>query len=195
MNAGIGSLPFHQYVLVDSRFTHENPDPINPFVPAIWFGLRAKLGEMWGCQVLFESGAWYRVIPPHALAFDMGGDSRPEYPWGPKDAQMWDCYGIYWSAHAYTLLSKLRCKAMIRPAKGFVDAKILWGDYLFTVAPLNDGFSESPDQAKEFCFIRLDNGRLTIQPTNRVVFEDRSFTTGEPVPKLKLQTETWSCED
>jgi hypothetical protein len=72
---------------------------------------------------------------------------------------------------------------------------ILWGDYLFTVAPLNDGFSESPDQAKEFCFIRLDNGRLTIQPTNRVVFEDRSFTTGEPVPKLKLQTETWSCED
>jgi hypothetical protein len=42
-------------------------------------------------------------------------------------------------------------------------------------------------------FLELDNGRLTIQPTNKVVFEDRSFTAGV-VPRLKVQTETWSCE-
>jgi hypothetical protein len=42
-------------------------------------------------------------------------------------------------------------------------------------------------------FIELENGRLTVQPTNKVVFEERSFTAGT-TPKLKLQTETWSCE-
>jgi hypothetical protein len=61
---------------------------------------------------------------------------------------------------------------------------------------MNDGFSDAPEQTKEFSFIELDNGRLTIQPTNRFLIIDPSFTDREPViPKLKLQTETYSCEE
>ena len=188
MNSGIGSLPKHRYVWVDSTFTHKNPEG---FVKAVWFGLKSRPGEMWGCHVMFESGAVRRNVPPHAIAFE----EAPETPWFEKDAQMWDCYGVDWSIHEYAYLKGLSCSVMLRKAVGFVEAKIRKGDYLFTVAPLNDGFSEAPDQDKEFMFIRLDNGRLTIQPTNRVLFNDTSFTEKGPVPELLLQTETWSCED
>ena len=70
------------------------------------------------------------------------------------------------------------------------------GVYLFTAAFIDDGFTRAPDQQKEFSFIELeDSGRLTIQPTNRILFEDRSFTVDTGPPKdLVTQTEVWSCE-
>jgi hypothetical protein len=59
---------------------------------------------------------------------------------------------------------------------------------------MHDGWSDAPEQDKEFIFLQLDYGRLTIQPTNRVTFIDRSFIT-DTLPKLKLQTEIYSCEN
>ena len=177
----IGSLPKHKYVFIDSRFTHEQPCG---FVDVIWFGLVSRTGRTWGCNIRFDFGAVYRELPPHAIAFRE--DAEPE--WSPEQAQMWDCYGYEWVAHEYTYLRGLRCRAM-------VCGKAYEGDYLFTVAPMEDGFSDEPEQAKEFMFIELDNGRLTIQPTNRVLFFDRSFSSDEPMPRLKVQTESWSCEN
>lgn len=179
MNTQIGSIPLHKYIFVDSRYTHEEPCG---FVPAVWFGLVSIPGRAWGCNVMLECGAVYRSIPPHAIAFTQ----HPEVDWKVDDAQMWDCYGYSWSAHQYTFLTELRCKAYIK-------GKPYSGTYLFTVAPVGDGFSQEPSQSKEFKFIELDNGRLTIQPTNRVTFIDKSFTEGE-VPKLRLQEDTYSCE-
>jgi hypothetical protein len=182
MNTKIGSLPYHRYVWVDSRFTHEEPVG---WVRAEWFGLVSHPGRVWGCNVMFSFGGVYREIPPHAVAFC----PDPEKKWAVNQAQLWDCYGVKWWAHEYTALRSLRCRARIR-------GKDYGGMYLFTVAPCEDGFSEAPEQSKEFKFIALDNGRLTIQPTNRVIFEDRSFTDPEEkIPKLKLQTEWWSCEE
>lgn len=179
----IGQTPRHLYVFVDSAFTHKEP---KGFVPAVWFGLVSYPGRVWGCTVMFESGAVYRNLPPQAIAFR----EDPENPWHAQDAQAWDCYGLGFSAIEYVYLSGLRVSAK-------VSGVTFNGEYLFTVAPVGDGFSASPDQAKEFMFIALDNGRLTIQPTNHVVFEERSFTTNEAMefPKgLKRQTEVWSCE-
>lgn len=181
MNCQIGSLPRHQYVWVDSRFTHEEPCG---FVPAVWFGLVSIPGRVWGCNVMFESGAVYRSVPPHAIAFS----ENPATDWEIDDAQLWDCYGYDWHATEYTYLRGLRCDAIIKNEDHP-------GTYLFTAVPIGDGFSDAPDQAKEFMFIWLDNDRLTIQPTNRVLFEDRSFTdASQGVPRLRLQTEIYSCE-
>jgi hypothetical protein len=72
---------------------------------------------------------------------------------------------------------------------------VLSGEYLFSAAHLLDGYSDSPDQDKEFIFCKLDNGRLTIQPTNRVSFEDKSFIQPNfPLPRLKLSETIYSCE-
>ena len=114
---------------------------------------------------------------------------RPEPEWTPQDAQTWDCYGADFSPIEYRYLAGLDCKVK-------ANGKEHEGEYLFTVAPVGDGFSAYPEQAKEFSFVRLDNGRLTVQPTNHLVFRERSFTGDElEFPKgLRRQTEIWQAE-
>ena len=180
----IGPLPRHLYVYVDTAFTHRDTQEVR-FQPAVWFGLTSMPGRMWGCTVLLEgSGAVYRSLPPHALAFLM----HPTL-WSARHAQTWDCYGTEFSALEYPYLSGLRCLAKT----GTTTSE---GRYLFSVAPVGDGFSAQPEQAKEFHFIELENGRLTVQPTDRVVYEDKSFTVGPlAFPHgLARQTEVYSCE-
>lgn len=180
MNSFIGSLPKHQYIYVDSKFIYEEPCG---FVPAVWFGLCSHPSRMWGLNVMLECGAVYRALPPHAVAFS---ENPPD--WQAHESQLWDCYGYDWSAEEYTYLRGLEADARIC-------GQNYRGTYLFTVAPMNDGFSEAPEQSKEFMFVALDNGRLTIQPTNRVRFRDASFTIDNaPMPKLKLSTLTYHCE-
>ncbi len=182
----IGDLPRHLYVYVDTVFTHAQPQTPR-FVPAVWFGLTSTYGRAWGCSVLLESGAIYRNLPPHALAFTADPEAAI---WPIEEAQTWDCYGPDFKALEYRYLSGL--SVMARTKGG----QVLPGVYLFTVAPMGDGFTANPEQAKEFSFVQLDNGRLTVQPTNHLVFREASFTTGDgSFPKgLKRQTEIYSTE-
>lgn len=177
-----GELPRHLYCFVDSRHTHVEE---RGFVKAVWFGLVSYPGRMWGCTVMLESGSVYRNLPPHALAFD----EDPEPLWTAQDAQTWDCYDWQFTAVEYRYLTGLDCKVRS-------NGKEFEGQYLFTVAPVKDGFSAYPEQAKEFTFARLDNDRMTIQPTNHVVFRERSFTNNklEFPTDLKRQTDVWTCE-
>ena len=70
------------------------------------------------------------------------------------------------------------------------------GEYIFTVSPIGDGFSAYPEQAKEFSFVKLDNDRLTIQPTNHLIFSEKSFTDNELTfpTDLKRQETIWATE-
>lgn len=178
----VGELPRHLYVWVDTGFTHK--EGIG-FKPAVWFGLVSYPARMWGCTLMLENGAVYRNVPPHALTFD----PETTKPWFPPDAQTWDCYGWDFTAIEYSYLRGLDCLAR-------ANGKEYQGEYLFTVAPVGDGFTAYPEQAKEFMFVQLNNGRITIQPTNLVVFRERSFTGGElKFPKgLRRQTEVWTAE-
>jgi len=172
----IVSLPIHKYVWVDSSFIRTNG---TGFEPAVWFGLVSQYGRTWGLNVMLECGAIYRSLPPHAIAF-----CKDSPPWQVKDAQLWDCYADKFQLHEYSYLKEMT-----------VRTKDHSGTYLFTAAFTDDGFTRAPEQQKEFSFIELDNGRLTIQPTNRILFEDRSFTVDSGAPKdLMTQTKVWSCE-
>jgi hypothetical protein len=176
----IGALPTHRYIWVDSEYTHEEPCGL---VEAMWVGLTAIPGRAWGINVILrDGGALYRNIPPHAVAF-----SEDAAPWCIRAAQLWDCY-----SYDFTVLQS----PILRGLEVIVvwEDKVLYGEYMFSVTHMHDGWSDSPDQDKEFIFVKLLNGRLTIQPTNRVRFIDRSYTTGA-LPKLKLQTEIYSCEE
>lgn len=181
---GIGQLPVHRYVWVDSLYTHVEPQG---FLPAVWFGLVSIPNRMFGCTVLLGSGACYRNVPPMALATR----PLPEPVWTAKDAQRWDCYGTAFATMDYAYLRELDVDVR-------TNGRIHAGSYLFSVAPLEDGFSRAPEQAKEFTWIALDNGRLTVQPTNHVRFRETSFTDdppAEPFPTgLRRQAEVFSCE-
>ena len=137
-----------------------------------------------GCTVLLTSGAVYRALPPHAMAF-------VEHPEAitPEEAQTWDCYGVQFSAVEYPYLAGLDCLAK-------TGSRHQTGSYLFSVAPIGDGFSAFPEQAKEFHFLALDTGRLTIQPTDRVVYREKSFTGSLlTFPSgLRRQTDVYTCE-
>ena len=140
MNTLIGSIPKHKYIWVDSSFTHKNP---TGFVRAVWFGLVSFPSRTWGLNVMFENGAVYRSLPPHAISFS---ENPKQVIWKPDDAQLWDCYGYDWTCVEYTYLKGLKCSCKIKD--NFID-----GSYLFTVAPIGDGFSNAPEQSKEFKFI------------------------------------------
>lgn len=177
----IGELPRHLYCWVDTQHTHRTA---KGFVPAIWYGLVSYPGRMWGCTVMLESGAVYRNLPAHSIAFV----ESPIGVWTPQDSQTWDCYGWDFTALEYDYLSGLGCRVKLPD-------RTIDGEYLFSVAPVGDGFSAWPEQAKEFLFIRAQD-RLTIQPTNHVAFIERSFTReGSEMPAgLQRQTKVWSVE-
>jgi len=176
---GSGSLPQHQYVMVEPNVLGDH-DWLN----AVWFGLTAYPGRAWGCHLLLECGAIYRNVPVHQLA-----SKKTEIKWTPQDAQMWDCYGRSFSCHVYDYLAPLRITAKLP------DRSEHQGNYLFTCIPIGDAFTASVEQSKEFTFCALDNGRFTAQPTNKLLFEEKSFTTKIEWPKyLRRQTEMWRCE-
>lgn len=203
MNTLIGSLPRHHYVWVDSRLTHSKPCG---FVPAVWFGLVSYPGRVWGCNVVLESGAIYRNLPLHGLAWrqltdkDVAAEKRKYGGWSPFHCQFWNCYGYQFTLLEYEYLVGLKCMVKIkeRLSPCPVEVGTLWeetGSYLFTAAPVGDGFSAYPEQAKEFVFIQVDNGRFTVQPTDRVVFVDHSFTRFKGFNLgLKRQDKTYTCE-
>lgn len=181
----IGQIPKHLYCHVDTQFTHKEPSGT---VPCIWFGLVSDPGRAWGCNVLLENGAVYRNLPINALSF-----TSHLKPWSLEQAQLYNCYSDEFTVIEYNLLSGLKCAVHIKK-------KIYYGHYLFTVAPLRDGFSAEPEQNKEFMFIQLENGRMTVQPTNCVRVEDVSFTLpfgdDAQLPRgLKSQRDVYRVEE
>jgi hypothetical protein len=181
LHTGSGSLPQHVYCHVDRGFVRTSEQ--TGFEPAVWFGLRAYAGRAWGAHVLLECGAVVRDLPLHALAQHADAE-----PWTLESAQHWDCYGDQFSLVRYTYLSGLEARAKCASAEHL-------GEYLFTACPMLDGFSAEPAQSKEFMFLALRNGRFTAQPTNRVLFIERSFTEQTDWPSdIQRQSEVWSCE-
>lgn len=160
-----GDIPVHQYCYVEQKYI--TGGELQGIEPCVWFGIVAYTGRVWGCQIMLKSGAVYREVPLHALTFK---DEKNPAVWTPFLAQRWDCYGNEFSTLSYKYLYGLDCKARCG------DTEEHEGKYLFTAVPIGDAYSEFPDEAKEFQFIQLDNGRITCQPTNRVLFIDKSFT-------------------
>jgi hypothetical protein len=178
-----GALPAHQYVLIEPNALGEHG-----WLKAVWFGLVSYPGRAWGCHVLLECGAVYRSVPLHQLAWR----EDAEEDWTPSQAQTWDCYGWQFSTIEYPYLAGL--DGLVRMQHGDQET----GQYLFTAVPVADAYSASPEQAKEFMFMKLDrNGRFAAQPTNHVLLRERSFTDpGQGWPKfLRRQDRVWSAED
>lgn len=177
---GSGNLPNHIYCWVESYFVRKNTKP-GTFEPCIWFALRAKAEQSWMCHVMLECGAVYRDLPPHALAFHEAAEKN----WDLKDTALWDCYSDQFSIIRYDYLNARRVE---------IRRTGLQGRYLFTAIPMYDSYTTEPSQSKEFMFVQLDNGRLTIMPTNELRFFDKSWTEGDWPKDIKLNSNVWRVE-
>jgi len=185
MFSHIGELPKHQYVWIPDAFICK--EPTGQLIPAVWFGINSTPGRMWGCTVLLECGAIYRSLPPNAIRFCK--DADPTNFWCHENAQRWDCYGWRFSCIEYTYLRGMDVIAKTNGGE-------FLGQYLFTAAPFDDAFSDHPSQAKEFTFIRTRCQTLTIQPTDKLLVIDKSFTPDVPSwPENIRRSDTiYSCE-
>lgn len=125
----------------------------------------------------------YRNLPPHAIAFC---DNPTD--WTINDAQIWNCYGYQYEHMVCDHLGDSRVMAI-------TDDYLIQGRYLFQTSFIDDSYSLQPEQDKTFFWIRLDNDRIAILPTNKVTFIDASFINDALVDRLKLQTEIYRCEE
>lgn len=174
----IGALPFHLYVQVDTSFLYEKP---KGWVEGMAVGLTSIPGRSWSWSIILEEGGpLYRQIPTHALSL-----SLPPTKWSLDQSGLWNCY-----SYQFTILHNPILEGMKMSCK--VQDQIYKGKYLWSVTFLNDGWSRTPEQDKEFYFIALDNGRITIQPTNRITFQDSSFVVSPNIPTLRLNKNIYS---
>lgn len=151
------------------------------WIQAIWFGLVSYPSRTWGCNIRLECGATYRNVPLHHMA--TRADAAKV--WEPSDAQTWDCYGYDFTIVEYPYLTEM----------AVVTKQAYRGSYLFSAIPVGDGWSSIPEQAKEFYFLELDNGRIASLPTNEVLLDDKSFGTLQWPDFLRRQTHIWSAEE
>lgn len=178
-----GSIPHHKYILVDSMFTHEKSIGLQE---AMWTGITSIPGRAWGLNVVFRlGGMMYRNVPPHAVAFR----HDPQQFWNIDESQAWNCYSDHFTIFEDPVLSGMRVS--VKTARG-----IEQGYYMFATAHLYDGWSEAPEQDKMFVWCMLDNGRLTIQPNNRIMFQDSSYIiNAQTPPRLILQETVYSVDE
>lgn len=184
MNNKTSSIPTMRYVKVNTNFTHAEPCG---WQDAEWVQTVAIPDRAWGLNVVFrQGGMMYRNLPPHAIAF---GPAPMPLNWTLDQAQLWNCYGSQYEHMECDHLADCRVKAMVR-------GEIFGGRYLFQTSFIGDSYSLHPEQDKTFFWIQLDNERLTVLPTNKVVFVDASFIDNiETLPKLKLQNDIYRCNE
>lgn len=178
-----GAIPRHQYILVDSHFTHEAPIG---WQEAMWVGVTSIAGRAWGLNVIFRLGGMlYRNVPPHAVAFT----KDPDPIWCIDNAQAWNCYSDHFVVYDDAVLRGMRVSVK-------TSAGIQNGEFMFATSHMEDGWSEAPEQDKMFMWCKLDNGRMTIQPNNHVRFFDASFIiNASPIPRLLLQETVYQVDE
>jgi len=110
---------------------------------------------------------------------------------------LWDSFSYHVSATSYPILRNHTCKFISRRRVEYT------GRYLFTLdwASSTDSgdtdftLSEFPSQHKCGHVIRMDNGNFAIQPNNRLVMHDPSFTVKKDLVIHRKYNETlWTAE-
>lgn len=165
------------------------------------FAVQSYRGRALQFHVLLESGAHFRHVPLHWLSHE----PTPRFNYDLTDLQLWDCFSYRPVVTVFDLLKDYECDVILR------NKQRVHGCYWFTVDWLPDSDSEAgfllqPDQNKCAHVIKLSNGQIACQPTNRVAWKDGFFIGNNPAPEKQnyetiedvFQAETcerWSVAD
>jgi hypothetical protein len=103
---------------------------------------------------------------------------------------LWDCFGDDVTVEKFGYLEGLRCKYRRES-----DGEWISGNYMMTFDWRDNCFSDEPSQRKNAHLIQLDTGNYTLQPNNRTLWFDPSWTTKEPELDWKVNEHVWSSEN
>jgi hypothetical protein len=157
--------------------------------------LQSFAGKALHFHVLTDFGANFSTVSLDSLYH-----KEPSGNQLPLDfLQLWDCFSNNASFITYNYLSECRVKVL------FKDKSTMWGNYFGTVYWYDNGYTDEPTQFKEGHIILLDNGQIAVQPNNRLIFKDMSFTNKNfpdskitPVtkrPSVESVSERWILSD
>lgn len=155
------------------------------FKDVVVFGAQSIQGRALTFHVLCDDGSMRSRVPIHMLAWKEDATKMPL-----DHLQLWDCFGNHISATTYEYLDEMRVKTVLK------DHSEHWGSYIMTFDWYDNPSSNEPTQYKCAHLIRLDNGNYALQPNNRLMWRDMSFTT-KPFPERPdwlVDNKTWICE-
>ena len=178
-------LPRHRYAFVIEAAVLRDGSH-KKTLPCVWWGMSATPGRMFGCHILLESGAMVVDLPLHALRHKADATQR-RMPW---NAQRWNAYG--WSLETYepAYLTDCNCQVLAEDHAEVVGKGTLW----FAIDHVSDGYSLEPAQHKLHWMVALSDGCFTCVPQDMLLVHEHSFTKYAGIPRIKRQTQVWSCE-
>ena len=139
-----------------------------------------------------DGGIWWRM-PINAFCW------KPDAPpMELHDQVLWNCFSPYIAVTVFHNLRGMRMSYKDRHRNQHNGTYMMTFDW-HSPEPNNTnvGWSENPGQHKCGHLIQLDNGNYAIQPNNRVILRDPSFTTklGEPIIQRLLNHHNYGVED
>lgn len=161
---------------VRAEYMRQHKDSQGTIHPCVIFGLASIPGQVPLFHFLMEDGGiWWRM--PIAAFCQHACQPLPL-----SELMMWDSFSRF---PAVTRFEMLANKRLVYRSRSNVKR---WGRYLFTIdwsAPDGTGFSETPGQHKCGHVIALDDGNFAIQPNNRVLLFEPSYTPQFEKPILE----------
>ncbi|MFM6347376.1 MAG: hypothetical protein ACKPFK_19825, partial [Dolichospermum sp.] len=92
------------------------------YIPVRVFGMTSISGRAVGFNLITNQGAQFARVPIHALVWKEDCEKLP-LDW----LELWDCLSYQPCAIAYSYLSELRCRTILK------DGKWYDGEYMFTI--------------------------------------------------------------
>jgi len=114
------------------------------------------------------------------------------------DQVLWNSFSPYITVTTFHSLRGMRMEYSDRHKRKHQGIYMMTFDWHWPESnATNVGWSENPGQHKCGHLIKLDNGNFAIQPNNRVILKDPSFTTklGSPVIERILNHQHFGVED
>jgi hypothetical protein len=177
---------------IRGNFLRNQEDSFDKKFPCYIFGMSSIPAQAPLFHFMMEDGGiWWRM-PIHAFCWK---EDAPQQEL--DELVLWDSFSYHVGATTFPILKNKTCKFTSRRRVQYS------GRYLFTLdwgssddmSDTDFGLSEFPSQHKCGHFIQMDNGNFAIQPNNRFIIHDPSFTVKEEIViNRKYNTTLWTAE-
>lgn len=177
---------------VRGNFLRNQEDSHDVYLPCVIFGVASVQSRSPLFHILMEDGGLWWRLPISAFC------SKPGVPQEDlHNLVLWNSFSPSITVTKFANLANMRMAYIDR-----TKTKI-HGKYLFTLDwhnpdynRLDVGYSETPDQHKCGHVIQRDDGNFAIQPNNRVLLFEPSFTTKDKLVIDRLvNTHLYDVED
>jgi len=171
------------YCLARKEFFYNLEKGFGEYEEVMVFGARSRPGRALEFHVMTDAGMQFLGLPVHALC------------WKPCEAPrllsvaLWDCFGTDIGVTKFDYLEDLRVSFRSE------DKTTHEGNYMMTFDWTDNAFSDEPSQRKNAHLIKVDNGTFALQPNNRILWKEASFTIKKPVLDWKVNTHVFSSEN